>query len=323
MNIQTLKQTARERLDSAPTDPRRLALLHTGAAVLLSLLATVINYLLSRQMADTGGLSGIPLRTALTFAQSMLLLATTVLMPFWEHGFTRAMLLVSRGEQAAPGDLLTGFRRFGVVLRLLLLQTVLTVAVTFACLQASAILFMLSPWSALTAETADALLASGAAIDEAAINQMMQTMYPMYLILAVLVGVLLVPLLYRFRLSNWAVMDDIPRARQAMRYSAYWMHKNRFRMFRLDLSFWWYYALLGIAATAAYGDLLLPLLGINLNADVAFFGSYLVSAAVQLAVAWRFAPYVQTTYALAYQTLRAEKPPIQTAPQPKPSPWEN
>lgn len=307
MNIQTLKQTARERLESAPYSPSRLALFHTGAAVLLSLVATVINYLLSRQMEDTGGLSGIPLRTALTFAQSMLLLATTVLMPFWEHGLTRSMLLIARGKEATPASLLTGFRRFGVVLRLLLLQTALTVAVTFACLQVATFLFMMSPWSELTMETAEALMANGAALDETAIEQMMQTMYPVYLILAVLLGAVLVPLLYRFRLSNWAVMDDTPRALQAMRYSAYWMHKNRFRMFKLDLQFWWYYALLGLATGAAYGDLLLPLLGINLNADVAFFGSYLLSAGLQLLVAWRFAPQVQTTYALAYTTLRSQR----------------
>ena len=314
MNIPTLKQTALDRLSAAPGDPRRLALLHTGAAVALSLLATVVNYLLTQQMESTGGLSGIPLRSALSFAQSMLLLATTALMPFWEHGFYRTALQLSRGEPATPATLLTGFRRFGVVLRLLLLQTVLTVAITIACLQASTILYMLTPWSDLTMETAEQLLATGGALDEAAINQMMQTLYPVYIILAVLLGALLIPMLYRFRLSNWAVMDDTPGALRAMKLSAYWMHRNRWQLCKLDLSFWWYYALLGVASVFAYGDLLLPRLGIALNADVAFFGSYLLSAAVQLIVAWRFAPQVQTTYALAYQAFRAEKPPVQPKP---------
>lgn len=321
MNIQTLKHTAADRLSAAPYSPRKLALLHSGAAVAVSLLMTLVSFLLTQQMDGTGGLSGMTTRAVLSFAQTILLIAGTVAMPFWEFGFYRAALHISRNEPATPATLLSGFRRFGVVLRLLLLRAALVTGILFICLQASTILFMLSPWSALTMETAEQLLASGAAMEEAAMAQMMQTMYPLYILLAILIGVLLLPILYRFRLSDWAVMDDTHSALRAMKLSAYWMHGNRKWLFRLDLSFWWYYALLGLASLVAYGDLLLPAFGVHLNTDVAFFVFYLLSAAVQLVAAWQFAPQVQTTYALAYHALRAEKPPIPT-PQPKPTPWE-
>lgn len=310
MNIQDLKQTAHSRLSAATYNPHKLALLHSGAAVAVSLLMTLVSFLLTRQMDTTGGLSGITTRAVLSFAQTMLMLASAVAMPFWEFGFYRSALNLSRNEPATPTTLLTGFRRFGVVLRLLLLRTVLVIGITFACLQAATILFMLSPWSVLTMETAEQLLSSGAAMEEAAMMQMMQTMYPVYILFAVLMIVLLFPILYRFRLSDWAVMDDTDKALQAMKYSAFWMHRKRLWLFRLDLSFWWYYGLMSLSSLLAYGDALLPALGVQMNEDVAFFLFYLLSAAVQLIVAWRFAPKVQTTYALAYSALRAEKPPI-------------
>lgn len=307
MNIQTLKHTASDRLSNAPYSPGRLSALYAGASVAVSLLMTLVNFLLTRQMDATGGLSGITTRAILTFAQTMLMLAVTVAMPFWEFGFYRAALNISRSEPATPATLLSGFRRFGPVLRLLLLRFVLVTGILIACVQAATILFLLSPWSDLTMKTAEQLLASGGVLDENAMNQMMATMYPLYILLAILVAVLLIPILYRFRLSDWAVMDDTDKALQAMRYSAYWMHGKRRWLFRLDLSFWWYYALMALASLVAYGDMLLPAFGVQLNADVAFFAFYLLSAAVQLVVAWRFAPQVQTTYALAYTALRAEK----------------
>lgn len=321
MNIPNLKQTAQARLSAATYDPKKLSALHVGVALAVSLLMTLVNFLLTRQMDTTAGLEGITTRAILSFAQALLMIAGTAAMPFWDFGFYRASLNLSRNEPATAGTLLSGFRRFGVVLRLLLLQAALFLGITVACLQAASILFMLSPWGEMTMVTAEQLLSSGGALDESAIEQMMQTMYPVYILFAVLVLVILFPILYRFRLAEWAVMDDTPKALRAMGLSSYWMHGNRRWLLRLDLSFWWYYGLLSLSSLLAYGDKLLPILGVSVNPDVAFFGSYLLSALVQLVVMWQFAPQVQTTYALAYDALRAQKPPIQT-PQPKPSPWE-
>lgn len=325
MDIRTIKQAAADHLSAAPYDPKKLALLYSGMAVILSVLLTVVNLFLTRQMDGTGGLAGIGTRTALSFAQTMLLLATTVAMPFWEMGFYKAALNLSRREPARPATLLSGFRRFGIVLRLTLLRTGLVVAITFACLQAAMILFMMSPWGLQTLEVAEKLLATGAtALDEAAMEQMLESMYPAYILFGVLACALLIPLLYRFRLADWAVMDDATGALRAMGNSSYWMHGRRKWLFRLDLHFWWYYALQALAALIAYGDMLLPVLGIHMNADLALVLFTALSGLVQLVTAWQFAPLLQTTYACAYQALRAEKPPLQqTPPKPKTAPWAN
>lgn len=311
MNIPTLKTTAAQRLAAASYSPRKLALLHGGVAVALSLVTTLVNLLLTRQMDGTGGLSGIGTRTALSFLQTILMLVTSLALPFWELGFYRAALNLSRREPAEPATLLSGFRRFGAVLRLILLRSGIVLGITFACLQVATILFMLSPWSLEAMEVAEQLLAAGAATpDEAIMEQMLGAIYPVYILFAVLVFALVIPILYRFRLSDFAVMDDAPGALRALGLSSYWMHGKRLWLFRLDLSFWWYYGLQTLATFLAYSDLLLPALGIQLDKDTALLLSGALSAAVQLVTAWRFAPLVQTTYACAYDALRAEKPPL-------------
>ena len=83
MDIRNLKSTAADRVSTASYPPRRLALIHTGAAVILSLLLTLVNYLLVGGMEDTGGLAGIGTRSILATAQTMLMLAGTLIMAIW------------------------------------------------------------------------------------------------------------------------------------------------------------------------------------------------------------------------------------------------
>ncbi len=303
MNIRSLKKAAAERLSNPSCNPGRLALIHTGAAVALSLLMTLVNFLLERQMGTTGGLAGIGTRTVLSSIQMILLIGGSAVMPFWDAGFMRAALCISRDESAETRTLFEGFRRFGVVLRLTLLRGILVVMIAVFCLQAASMIFMMLPMSNNFMDEALKLMESGAVIDDAAVADLMSHMIMVYVLWAAFTGIILVPLLYRFRLADWAVMDNTRRALAAFGLSGICTRGNRFFLFRLDLSFWWYYGLQLLAAILAYGDLVLTALGVNVNADTAFFVFYLLSLALQLLVAWRFAPQVQTTYALAYDDL--------------------
>jgi hypothetical protein len=82
-------------------------------------------------------------------------------------------------------------------------------------------------------------------------------------------------------------------------------------MFRLDLSFWWYYLLHALLVAICYGDQLLPVLGIQLpwSKNVGFFLFYVVSLLCQLALYVAARNKVEATYVLAYDALRtpAEK----------------
>lgn len=315
MDIQNLKSAAAEHLTAAPYHPRRLALIHSGAAVLLSLLLTLVNFLLTRQMDNTGGLAGISTRTVLYCIQSVITLAGGVAIPFWDFGFYRAALNISRDEPAVPATLLTGFRRFGPVLRLLLLRALLSGAIMFLCLQAAVFLYMLSPLSFSFIEQAEKLLLAN---PQATIESLLPFLIPVYVIAGVLVCIVLIPLLYRIRLADFMVIDDTPGVLQAMKESSRCTYRKRLALFRLDLHFWWFHGLSLLAVAVSYGDVLLSALGVAINGDVALFVFGILSSGIQLLVAWRFVPGVYTTYAMAYNTLRTQKAPPHPSLQAKP-----
>lgn len=304
MNIQSLKTKAADRLHTAPYSPGRLALIHTGVAVALSVLITLLNYLLTSQIQSTAGLSGIGTRAILLSAQEILTIVTAAAMPFWSCGFLRAALLISRNETATPTTLLEGFRRFGPVLRLNLIRTVTCLVIGFVTLQAASMIFMLTPLSNDFMESALALMATGSEITDAALDGLMSSLWAVYVLWIVLAGVVLIPMFYRYRMADFSIMDEADRALKAFAESKRLMFCRRRQLFKLDLHFWWYYALQVVALAVAYGDTLLPALGVTVDPNVAFFGFYLVSQAIQLALAWRFAPLVQTTYAAAYNEFK-------------------
>ena len=143
-------------------------------------------------------------------------------------------------------------------------------------------------------------------------------------IFAVLYGVLMIPLLYRFRMAEFVIMD-IPKtgALAAMGKSNKIMRRNCWKLFRLDLSFWWFYGLRVILTAICYGDLLVDKLGISLpfGEDAQFFLFYFVYALCQLALdvyAWG---RIQTTYAVAYDTLLARAGEMRKPVQEQ-NPWQ-
>ena len=62
---------------------------------------------------------------------------------------------------------------------------------------------------------------------------------------------------------------------------------------------------MGVSTVVCYMGLLLPMLGIRLamTGDVAVMVFYVLSLLVQLVLFWQGKAYVQTTWAVAYETL--------------------
>ena len=126
---------------------------------------------------------------------------------------------------------------------------------------------------------------------------------------------ILIPVSYRLRLADFRIMDEPRcRARVSLRESVRLMHRNCMSLFRLDLSFWWYFLAELLAAFLCYGDMVLPLLGISLpmHEDLAFFLFYVLGLAAQVTLLYCVGNRVQTTYALFYTTLA--DPGQETAP---------
>ena len=113
-NSRDMRKQAKDALASASYNPRKLALIHGGVMLGISLLITLVNFLLSKQIDSATGLSGLGTRTTLGTIQSILQIANTVLMPFWEIGFLAAAVNMVRKEQTGPRTLLSGFHRLAL-----------------------------------------------------------------------------------------------------------------------------------------------------------------------------------------------------------------
>ncbi len=301
------------RIRDAGHTPRRLVLLSSGISFALALLIALLNYLLAWQVnANAGGLAGLPLRTVLETVSTALRYALSLAMPFWSIGFVSAMLLVARGQEAAPKSLLEGFRRFGPVLRLELLEGLIYTAVAMVCMYAAALLFMLTPFAsdalallepvmeAATVEQMETYMA------QLSYEQMLSALLPAFVIFALVYLAVALPLLYRLRMAQFAIMDRPGTgAREALRISSRIMRGNRWQLLRLDLHFWWYYALSLVTAALAYADELPALLGFELpiSDTAAFFGAYALYVLTTLALHLWMLHRVRTVYAVVYDVL--------------------
>ena len=323
-NRPMLKTAAADALRAAPNDPKKLILLHSAAALALSLLLTVVDYLLEYAIADTGGLGGLGTRSVLSTLQSCLMLSQLVLLPFWQVGYTYVTLKFARKEEAMPADLCHGFRLFLPVLRLLLLQGMLYLGIGFVASQIGAFLFMLTPWAAPMMEATMDMMYGGGSIEDMnyAMEQMMAAgAVPLTICYCLVFAALSIPFFYRLRMAQLILLDEPEKgALYAMRSSWRMTKGSASALLKLDLSFWWFYLLELLITAICYADKLLALLGIALPVDAtfAFFATFVLYLLAQLALYWWRKNEVDTTYAVFYNAL---KQPKEAADTPQNLPW--
>lgn len=308
MDPRTVKKEASAALAEANYNPKKLALLYTGVVVLFSLVSALLSFLLEMGMESAGGLAGIGLRSALESAQTVLSLAGSILLPFWQMGFVYAAIRYSRREPVSRGTLLEGFRRFGPVFRLNLLLTLVAMGVLMAVAYISTTLFMFSPFSDNLYNAMNNLLETtqATAITEDMLLQMLPHMgwlFGIYFVVMLLIGL---PMYYRYRMSEFALMNGAKTARAAMGESILISRHRRMEMFKFDLSFWWYYALQLLISIIAYADVILAFLGVTLpvSANAMYWILLVVYAALTLLFAWKYSAYYQTAYASYYDKLK-------------------
>ena len=309
------KAQAAQRMETATYNPRKLAGLYICVAVGVALVLTVLNFLLGLRIEETGGLGGIGTRAVLSSVQVIAQYAGTLLMPFWELGFLFAAIGLARGDAVRPDSLLEGFRRFFPALRLMLLRLVIYLALAVACLNVSSILFIMTPLSnKLNSLLAPVMEQSGDMLqmmEQLPMSQLQEAILPAFLLFVVLFTVVMIPVLYRLRLAEFYLMDRPGTgALAALLGSGRSMRKKCGKLFRLDLSFWWFYLLQALVVLISYGDGLLALAGITLpvSGEVGFFVCYGLYAAGQILLHTFFWGQVQTTYALFYDQAAIKEP---------------
>lgn len=319
MNIRerrAIHETACHALNRAEK-PRGIALVYAAICCGLSLAVTIGTTLLGDRISGTGGLSNIGLRSVLSTGQSVLPLINLIATGCLTLGFHIAILSITRGFDAAPRTLMSGFRHFGLVLRALILQAVAYLGTAFISMYISSAIFMATPLADPFMEAMEPYMStltvmdSGIVVDEAMLAAATEFMMPMMWILVAVCLLLMVPLYYRFRMVNFCLADD-PRlgAIFAMTKSRRLMRRNCFALFRLDLDLWWFY--LGQVAVnlICFGDLLLPLAGVRLpwSNTFSYYLFYFLSLGAQMVLYYFGMNRVYAVYAVAYDALQEDLP---------------
>ena len=319
MNIRdrrAIHDTAAHALDRA-AEAQKIVLVYGLICCGLSLISTILSGLLGDRISGTGGLGNIGLRSILSTVQSVLPLVNLIVTACLGLGYHTAMLCFTRGFDASVNTLMSGFRHLGVVLRALLFQILIYSGAGFIAVYLSSFIFMSTPFSEPFIEVVEPLVSSmtvmdtGIMLDDATLMAAAETMMPMLWILLAVCLVMMVPLYYRFRMVDFCLADD-PRmgAIHALAKSRHMMRRNCSALFRLDLSLWWFYAAQLLISLVCYGDILLPMVGVNFpwSNEVSYYLFLVLSLVMQIVLYYFGMNRVYGVYAVAYDALQQELP---------------
>ena len=319
IRVSTVKKQAARILRERSPEFRKTMLLHSAVSVVFLLLTALVGFFLNHAMADNQGLSGMGNTAILRTAQVMLTMIGNILLPFWELGILYAATRAVRGESTEFSWLARGFHRFGMVIRYFFLWFVILMAVGLVCSNVIMVLTMFLPapqaiTEALggvdpTAYTDFALMLEDMmkALSQVPKAQLLWYFVPMGIIYVSAYIALLIMLSYRFKMSRYLLLDETPmRARKTLGISGKITRGERGNLFKLDLSFWWYYLLQIAVAAVVYVPDILKAAGITLPVDgsTANLLAYVVYCVLSLVLAWSAGAYYQTSIACAYETLK-------------------
>ena len=315
-NTSEIKGAALRRLTDAG-QAKRVAAIYAGVTLGLSALVTILGLVLDGMMSGAGGLSGMGRRTMLSSVQSVLPVVSALITMCVELGYQAAMLRVARGQYTSPQTLRLGFDRFWVLLRCVLLEGLILFGITFGGIYLATMLFMLTPFSRRVVELMMpvlenvTLLSPEMVLDENLYNQLMQAMIPAFVLCAIVVAAAAIPVLYRLRMARFVIIDKPGiGAMAALRESRKMMKGNCLKLLKLDVGLWPYYVGCVLASLLCYGDMLLPMAGVNLpmSDTVSYYVFFVLYLAAQFAVYYYLRNPAETAYAIAYDSIRPKEP---------------
>ena len=321
------KHNAAASVRAAVYPPRRLLAIHAGATVALSLVLSIISFVLNYAINPSGGLGSMDLQAALSTAQIVLQLVQVVLTLLWAAGLCYAAIGIARGARAIPSDLTEGFSRFKPLLSSGILIALQYVTRAIISVYLSAQLMAFTPLAQTLYDAAEALeehpdMALTALLGDAFVP-VVATFIGIFVVVFLAVSA---PVFYRYRMTSYLIVDGEEKGGiRAMLRSRMLMQRRQWELAKLDLSFWWYYLLLAVGMVLCYGDLILAAAGVTLPIpDIAAYWLFLcLGLLVQLGVKILAGPKVAVTYAHRYDRYRSEGPPQPKVKQvdPKDLPW--
>lgn len=292
-------------------EPKKLIYSYAGISLAISLAVYLANLWLNQQISGIGGLSNLGTRAIFETVRQVLPMLSSVLSMCLNLGFLAGMMRISRGQYADQTDLKTGFRKIWPLFRLSILEALIYFAVAFLAMQLSGLLFMLTPWAEPLMAVLVPIYESGTiALDDALLMDAIDLIIPLLIFTGVVILVMLLPIMYRLRMSYFCLLDDPNgRALAAIRESNRMMRRRFIQMIKIDLSLWLYYAALVLMTLVLYADLILAMLGIPAPMDATVFALvlYVASAGVQFVTHVYLRPTAEIMYLKVYDALR-EKP---------------
>jgi len=306
-----LKSNALHRVNTSE-NAGKVVLIYAGIITLMAVLVTVVNYCLGLQINDLGGLSNMGIKSVLSTIQSVLPMVQNAVIMCLNIGYLAAMMRVTREQYVSPQTLKLGFDRFWLLLRVSLFQFGIYMGAGMIAFWLASQIYMITPLSDPVVELLTPYLSESAfnmdfLLDEVVYGQLVNAMIPMFLLFGVLFAVIIIPVSYSFRMVNYLIVDKPGiSAMSALSESRRMMRGKRLRLFKLDMSLWWWYALAIALSVVAYGDVLLPMVGIILpfSETMGYFLFYFLFLAGQFAVNVFLMNRVEVTYAQVYEKLR-------------------
>lgn len=315
-NTRELKSFAAQRLSHA-SNTRQILLLYAAVTLGLSALVTVISYVLGLQIDQMSGLSNFSNRTILSTLQTMLPTAASLITICIDLGLIAAMLRTARGQYTSAQTLRLGFDRFWLLMRCTIFKNLIYFAMITGCVYLGIMIYLVTPLSGAATEmlmpvlSETSILNPSYVLDDATYAQLLAAMWPAFLICGILLCVVLVPLMYSYRMVNYVVIDKPAiGALAALRESKMMMRGNRLSLLKMDLGLWWYHLAVIISTyVICYGDILLPMVGVELpwHEDVSYFLFFALYLAAMFAIYYFLRARAEVTYALAYDAVKPEE----------------
>jgi uncharacterized membrane protein len=193
----------------------------------------------------------------------------------------------------------------------LFLRALIYLLLLLVSTQVAGVVFMLTPAAKSLLVLEEKMNAAGVTDVTAIMNDPAYVETSLKMLPFVLGGMLIfcVPVFYRLRFTDY-ILAEVPQmgALRAIMLSVHMTRKNCFALLKLDLRFWWFYLAQLLIAAIGFGEVILPLVGVELdmNGDVAMFVFYIAGLLCEFGLyVWR-KNHVQATYALAYMQVKTE-----------------
>ena len=305
--ISEIRSTAAQKLRNEDSGFHKFVWLHSAAPIAVSGLLVVLT-LLSNRIAPEGGLSNMETHTMITTTLTLLQLAASVAVLFWDAGLNHLTLAFLRGRPIGVASLTKGFSKIGPILGSWIFRWSSYLLRMMVAGTLSSILMMLVPIPTSMYQEFSEFAASPALPLPDSVLIVMGIYLVTYLMV---LAVILMPVVYRHRLTTYCIMDDQPTGGlRAVMQSSLLMRGNRRKLLKLDLRFWWFYlgeaGVLALSMGSLYisdiaaGSWLFPLLALIFQ-----LGLYLIAK-----------PKMALCYGLFYeQILSAQAEAIEEQPQ--------